>query len=123
MTDVKNPLLKFSTVLFGRTENAGREFDMTTLLRIVVGMMLALGSVRCPSEAKIVSFTDGRVLKAEDAYLEGDTIVIELAGGGTMRVPATRVDRVIADEVDEDTSPLPEFNDCPWAWDDESAPR
>jgi Transglycosylase SLT domain len=121
MTDEKTPLLKFSTVLFGRTENSCREFDKTTMLRIVVGLMLALGcSVN--AGAKIVSFTDGRILKAADAYLEGNTIVIELRGGGTMRVPATRVDRVIADEVDDDTSPLPEFSDCPWAWDEEVIP-
>ena len=121
MIDVKTPLLKFSTVLFGRTENSGREFESTTLLRIVVVMMLVLG-ISSSVDAKIVTFTDGRILKAADAYLDGDAIVIELRGGGTMRVPATRVDRVIADEVDEDTSPIPEFNDCPWAWDGEELP-
>lgn len=121
MTDMKIPLLKFSTVLFGRTENPGREFESSTLLRIVVVMMLALG-ISLSVDAKIVTFTDGRILKAEDAYLEGDTIVIELRGGGAMRVPATRVDRVIADEVDEDTSPILEFQACPWAWDGDELP-
>lgn len=121
MTDVKILLLKFSTVLFGRTEKNGREFEPTTLLRIVVLLLLAIG-VSLNAEAKIVTFTDGRILKADDAFLDGGTIVIELRGGGTMRVPATRVDRVIADEVDEDTSPIPEFSDCPWAWNDEVIP-
>jgi soluble lytic murein transglycosylase-like protein len=78
--------------------------------------------IAAPADAKIVSFTDGRILKAEDAYLEGESIVIELRGGGTMRVPATRVDRVIADEVDEDTSPIPDFEGCPWTWDGETLP-
>ncbi len=40
-----------------------------------------------------------------------------------MRVPATRVDRVIADEVDDDPSPIPDFADCPWAWDGEALPE
>ena len=91
------------------------------MLRIVVLLLLAIGA-SLNAEAKIVTFTDGRILKAEDAYLEGDTIVIELRGGGTMHVPATRVDRVIADEVDEDTSPIPEFEACPWVWDGERLP-
>ena len=85
--------------------------------------IIALLTLSAHVEAKIVTFTDGRILKAEDAYLDGDAIVIEIRGGGTMRVPATRVDRVIADEVDEDTSPIPDFSDCPWAWDKEAVPE
>ncbi len=115
-----SPQLKFSVGVFVRENNA-REFEITTLLRIAVALMIAIG-FSTGVDAKIVSFTDGRVLKAEDAYLEGETIVIELRGGGTMRVPANRVDRVIADEVDEDTSPIPEFKGCPWAWDGEELP-
>lgn len=91
-------------------------------VRGTVGVFLLLLVIAASAEAKIVTFTDGRILKAEDAYLEDDTIVIELRGGGTMRVPATRVDRVIADEVDEDTSPIPEFAACPWVWDGEELP-
>ena len=87
-----------------------------TLLLLLI---LVLGT---SADAKIVTFTDGRVLKASDAYLDGDVIVIELRGGGTMRVPATRVDRVIADEVDDDPSPIPEFTDCPWGWDGSALP-
>ena len=84
-------------------------------------MMLALG-FSMPLEAKIVTFTDGRILKVSDAYLDGDAIVIELRGGGTMRVPATRVDRVIADEVDDVPLPIPDSSECPWAWSDEAVP-
>lgn len=113
--------LKFSVGVFVR-ENNGREFEKTTMLRIVVALMLALG-ISMPIEAKIVTFTDGRILKAADAYLDDDSIVIELRGGGSLRVPATRVDRVIADEVDEDPRPIPEFADCPWAWDGEALPN
>jgi hypothetical protein len=118
---VKIPLVKFSAVLFGRTVKPDREFEPTTLLRIVVVMILAVGS-SVPVDAKIVAFTDGRVLKAHDAYLEDESIVIELRGGGTLRVPATRVERVVADEVDDDPAPLPDFTDCPWAWNRETLP-
>ncbi len=91
------------------------------MLRILFALALALG-ITSSIDAEIVAFTDGRVLKAADAYLEGNVIVIELRGGGTMRVPATRVDRVIADEVDDDPSPIPEFTDCPWGWDGSALP-
>jgi hypothetical protein len=85
-------------------------------LVLIVVTVLAL-----PASAEIVAFADGRTLKAADAYLDGDEIVIELRGGGSLRVPAVRVDRVIADEV-EDRRPVPEFEDCPWAWTGETRP-
>jgi hypothetical protein len=115
-----SPQLKFSAGVFVR-ENNGREFEKTTMLRIVVAMLLALG-ISSTVHAKIVTFIDGRILKANDAYLEGEDIVIELRGGGTMRVPATRVDRVIADEVDDVPLPILESAECPWAWSDEIVP-
>lgn len=129
----RNPLLFiFSAVVFGSShsrcrnggppENPGREYDTATLLRIVAATALVLTAC-FSAEAEIVAFTDGRVLKAEDAYLDGDKIVIELRGGGSLRVPATRVDRVVADEVDEDSSPIPEIGNCPWAWDGEALPE
>jgi len=102
--------------------NLGQKKDKALVLGVALAI-IALLTLSAQVEAKIVSFTDGRILKAEDAYLDGDVIVIELRGGGTMRVPATRVDRVIADEVDEDTSPIPDFSDCPWAWDTETIPE
>jgi soluble lytic murein transglycosylase-like protein len=90
--------------------------------RLMAAMVLLLGMVSS-AQAELVAFADGRVLKADDAYLEGSTIVIELRGGGTLRVPATRVDRVIADEIDDDSTPIPDFADCPWGWDGESLPN
>jgi hypothetical protein len=91
------------------------------VLRIIVVFVLTLGTTLNVG-AELVAFADGRVLKAEDAYLDGSTIVIKLRGGGTMRVPATRVDRVIADEVDDVPIPITEFGDCPWSWDKETLP-
>jgi len=90
-------------------------------MRAALALMIAL-AFSVGVEAKIVAFTDGRILKAADAYLEGDVIVIELRGGGTLRVPATRVERVIADEVDDDPSPIPEVEACAWGWDGEQLP-
>ena len=121
MTFENTPPVFFLAGVFA-SENNGQEKEKTKLLRIAFALMIVLG-LSTGVEAKIVAFTDGRILKAEDAYLDGDTIVIKLRGGGTMRVPATRVDRVIADEVDDDTSPIPEFSDCPWAWDKEAVPE
>ena len=75
---LNTPRLKFSAVVFGdkafhlrsapSPENPGREFDKTTMLRIVVALMLVLG-VSLNVGAKIVAFTDGRILKVDDAYL------------------------------------------------------
>ncbi len=102
--------------------NPGQKKDKALVSGVALAI-IALLTLSAHVEAKIVTFTDGRILKAEDAYLDGDAIVIEIRGGGTMRVPATRVDRVIADEVDDDTSPLPEFTDCPWVWAKDAVPE
>jgi hypothetical protein len=123
--------IEFLPALFGwmrstdrqtiRAKNRGQEFDMATLLRTVAAISLIL--VFCSgADAKIVAFADGRVMKVADATLEGESIVIELRGGGTMRVPATRVDRVIGDEVEDHPAPIPEPGDCSWSWDQEHLP-
>jgi soluble lytic murein transglycosylase-like protein len=69
-------------------------------------------------------FVDGRVLKVEDAYLDGSTIVLVLPGGGRLEVPALRIDRVVADEVEEPESPgaNPEPPACSPEWADEPLP-
>jgi soluble lytic murein transglycosylase-like protein len=64
------------------------------------------------------------VLKVEDARLEGGRIVLDLKGGGTLRVSALRVDRVIADEVvDPSPSEFPDDSACPAGWADEALPE
>jgi hypothetical protein len=74
--------------------------------------------------AKLAIFTDGRVLKVDDARLEGSEIVLELKGGGTLRVSAVRIDRVIADEVEEPATGSPFDNaDCPPGWSDIELPE
>ncbi len=50
--------------------------------------------------AELAVFTDGRVLRVEDAELVGDMIRLELIGGGILEVSALRIDRVVDDEID-----------------------
>jgi hypothetical protein len=75
------------------------------------------------ANAKLAVFVDGRVLKVADARLDGQEIVLDLKGGGTLRVSAVRIDRVIADEV-EDTTDADGWDerDCPSSWVEEPLP-
>jgi soluble lytic murein transglycosylase-like protein len=77
-----------------------------------------------PAAAKLAVFVDGRVIKVDDARLEGSEIILELKGGGTLKVSAVRIDRVIADEVEE-TAPNNPFvdADCPASWSDLELPE
>ncbi len=93
------------------------EFRIHTIwIAVAVAFLQFLVGVSA-SEAKLAVFVDGRVLKVEDAYLEGNRIILELPGDGTLEVPATRIDRVIADEIAADDEAEPsEPSDCPAAW-------
>jgi hypothetical protein len=82
--------------------------------------VLAIGAA-APAAAKIAVFTDGRILKVQDAYLDGDRIVLDLAEGGRLVVPAVRIDRVVADEIEELPEPV-ETVACEAAWADEPLP-
>jgi soluble lytic murein transglycosylase-like protein len=74
--------------------------------------------------ADIAVFTDGRILKVDDAFLEDGQIVLDLRGGGRMVVPAIRIERVVADEYEE-PDPPGEFahGDCSLAWEETSLPQ
>jgi len=97
---------------------------MARKLSAVLVLVCALILWTAPVSAKLAIFTDGRVLKVEDARLEGSEIVLDLKGGGTLRVSAVRVDRVIADEFEESETnrPLDEL-DCPASWSDLELPE
>lgn len=82
--------------------------------------VLAIGAA-APAAAKIAVFTDGRILKVQDAYLDGDRIVLDFADGGRMVVPAVRIDRVVADEIEEQPEPVGTVA-CEAAWADEPLP-
>ncbi len=75
------------------------------------------------AHAKLAVFVDGRVLKVRDAAMEGDRIRLVLPGGGQLLVPATRIDRVVEDEVSEPPSVSPPRTPaCPTTWRDEPLP-
>lgn len=71
--------------------------------------------------AKLAVFVDGRVLHVTDARADDGHIVLTLPGGGTLIVPATRVDRVIEDEVPEE-KPVPKATGCDWKWQGQKLP-
>ncbi len=100
-----------------RTQNSKLKTCLILLAALVMMFVPVLAS------AKLAVFVDGRVLKVSDARLDGSEIVLELKGGGTVRVSAMRIDRVIADEVEDDASDGFENGDCPYVWSNEPLPR
>jgi hypothetical protein len=105
----------------------GRKFEIRNpKSEILVVAVFLFAALFCsgPAAAELAIFTDGRVLKVDDARLEGSEIVLDLKGGGTLRVSAVRVDRVIADEVveSETNSPFGDL-DCPVSWRDLELPK
>ncbi len=84
--------------------------------------MLLIAIAPNTANAKLAVFVDGRVLKVADARLEGSEIVLDLRGGGSLRVPALRIDRVIADEVEIDIEDGLDDPDCPSGWTDDPVP-
>jgi len=83
--------------------------------------LLALGWTS-PSHALLAVFTDGRVLKVEDARLDGETLVLTL-DDGVLEVPAVRIDRVVSDEVEtRPVGSVPEDVACDWQWRPEPLP-
>ena len=100
-----------------KTQNSKLKTRLILLAVFVITLVPVLAS------AKLAVFVDGRVLKVADARLEGSEIVLDLKGGGTLRVSALRIDRVIADEVEDDTSDGFENADCPYVWSNEPLPR
>jgi soluble lytic murein transglycosylase-like protein len=61
--------------------------------------LLALGLAVVPAGAELVLLADGEVLKVESVTLDERNAALTLPGGGVMRIPVLRVDRVLADEV------------------------
>ena len=97
-------------------------------LRIITPLLAALTVLFAffpmVASTELAIFVDGRVLKVDDARLEGEVIVLDLPGGGSLRVPAVRIDRVIADEVEENVA-TPPLGDpaCPFVWSEEPLPQ
>ncbi len=68
------------------------------------------------AHADLAVFTDGRVLRVEDARLVGDEIHLILLGGGLLEVPATRIDRVVDDEINHSQPPGAFDGNCAASW-------
>jgi soluble lytic murein transglycosylase-like protein len=96
------------------------EFRIPSWLLWAIAIMIAIAPNA--ADAKLAIFVDGRVLKVADARLEGAEIVLELRGGGSLRVPALRIDRVIADEVETDITEDLDDPACPARWTDDPLP-
>lgn len=58
-----------------------------------------LGAAASPARAELVVFEDGRFLKVAAYEVEGERIHLALAGGGVLKVPLSRIERVVDDEV------------------------
>jgi hypothetical protein len=83
------------------------------------------------ASASIALFTDGRNMKIEAYEVAGETMHLTLAGGGTMSLPLTRIERILDDEVvPVDPAPAPEqpvaatgvFPQRAWNFDPQSLP-
>ncbi len=80
--------------------------------------------VPLPLFAELAVFTDGRILHVADAYPDGDRIVLTLHGGGSLTVPARRIDRVISDVLsDPDEKPQSPAPTCSPNWNDSQLPN
>jgi hypothetical protein len=112
------PLFPFSPLRY----RGGWEFRIRKWF--LSGLAILTMFVPLTANAKLAVFVDGRVIKVDDARLEGSEIILDLKGGGTLKVSAVRIDQVIADEVEEPES-APPFADprCPVSWSDLDLPE
>jgi hypothetical protein len=94
--------------------------DSSILMRLAIGVFVVL--MPAIASAKLAVFVDGRVLKVSDARIEGSEIVLDLPGGGSLRVPAVRIDRVVADEVEDDDDGRFDDPACDFQWSNEPLP-
>ena len=51
------------------------------------------------ASASIALFADGRTMKIETYAVEAETIHLNMAGGGRMSLPLTRIERIVDDEI------------------------
>lgn len=66
--------------------------------RLIAAAVLILAA--SSASASIALFADGRNMKIDGYSVEADTIHLTLAGGGTMSLPLTRIERIVDDEVE-----------------------
>ena len=63
----------------------------------VAGLMM--GALAAPASAELVVLEDGRFLKVKSYQLEGERMRLDLARGGSLAMPLTRIERIVDDEV------------------------
>ena len=61
--------------------------------------LLAAFLCAASARAELIVFSDGRVTKAAGYVVDGEEVEIQLRGGGSYRVDATLVERIVEDEV------------------------
>lgn len=72
----------------------------TSRARILVGLgVFAMVASVPPAAAELVVLDDGHFFKVDDYRLEGASVTLELAGGGRVSLPLSRVERVVEDEI------------------------
>jgi soluble lytic murein transglycosylase-like protein len=67
---------------------------------ILSAALLAAPFFVAPIRAELIIFSDGRVTKADGFQVDGDEVEIRLRGGGSYRVDASLVERIVEDEVE-----------------------
>lgn len=55
-----------------------------------------------PVEAELILMVGGGVLKVDGFSRSGDQIDLQLPSGGSMTIPVLRIDRIVADELEDD---------------------
>ena len=73
------------------------------MTRSVSAGFLVLVVIWCaPVEAELILMVGGGVLKVDGFRRTGDQIDLQLPSGGSMTIPVLRIDRIVADEIEED---------------------
>ena len=73
------------------------------MTRSVSAGFLVLVVIWCaPVEAELILMVGGGVLKVDGFSRSGDQIDIQLPSGGSMTIPVLRIDRIVADEIEEE---------------------
>jgi Transglycosylase SLT domain len=74
----------------------------------VLGLALLAGTTGPAAAQYLAVFVDGRLLKIRSATIvDRSRIRLDLRDGGSIEVPLTRLDRVIADEIEAKPKPIP----------------
>ena len=73
------------------------------MIRSVSAGILILVVIWCaPVGAELILMVGGGVLKVDGFSRSGDQIDLQLPSGGSMTIPVLRIDRIVADELEEE---------------------